>query len=252
MRPPSAGLSPGEVLELKDLRMQKSAGQPLLCYVTDRGSLPQPARNDPFSPLLSKIALAIAAGTDWIQIREKNLPASALAQLLRAALAATLLSETAAPSRANDLGAPRTRILVNDRLDVALTGKAEGVHLGENSLPISEAKRLLHHWQKQAPEFITGGSCHSLASAQAAESDGADYIFFGPVFATPLKIAFGEPQGLERLREVCHAVKIPILAVGGVTVQNAARCLDSGASGIAAIRLFQESSQLEELLRKLR
>lgn len=232
--------------------MRETSAKPILCYVTDRVSLPQPPQNDPFSPLLSKVAAAIAAGTDWIQIREKSLPASSLAQLLRAALAATLFPKIASPCGGHDLRTYRTRILVNDRLDVALAGNADGVHLGENSLPLSEARRLLQNFQKSSPEFMTGASCHSLASAQAAESDGADYLFFGPVFATPSKAAFGEPQGLQRLREVCRAVKMPVLAIGGVTAQNAAQCLDSGASGIAAIRLFQESSQLEELLRKLR
>jgi len=228
--------------------MRETSAKPILCYVTDRASLPQRPQNDPFSPLLSKIASAIAAGTDWIQIREKNLPASSLAQLLRAALASVLLSE----SGSRDLQTPRARILINDRLDVALAENADGVHLGENSLPVSEARRLLHNFQKPSSEFIVGASCHSLASAQAAESDGADYVFFGPIFTTPSKAAFGDPQGLQRLREVCRAVKTPVLAIGGITAQNAAQCLDSGASGIAAIRLFQESSQLEELLRKLR
>jgi thiamine-phosphate pyrophosphorylase len=230
--------------------MQKFSTKPILCYVTDRASLPRSPQNDPFSPLLSKIAAAVAAGTDWIQIREKDLPASSLAQLLRSTLALTVLPEPAAPSGTTEL---RTRrILINDRFDVALAGTADGIHLGKNSLPVSEAKRLLHNFQKPSPGFLVGASCHSLVSAQAAESDGADYLFFGPVFATPSKTAFGEPQGLQRLREVCRAVKIPVLAIGGITEQNSAQCLDSGASGIAAIRLFQESSQLEELLRKLR
>jgi thiamine-phosphate pyrophosphorylase len=228
--------------------MQKFSTKPILCYVTDRTSLPQPGRNDPFSLLASKVTAAIVAGTDWIQIREKNLPASDVAQLLRAALASALLPE----SGSRDSQTPRARILINDRLDVALAGNADGVHLGENSLPVSEGRRLLHNFQKPSPEFLVGASCHSLASAQAAETDGADYLFFGPIFSTPSKAAFGEPQGLQRLREVCRAVKIPVLAIGGVTPQNAAQCLDSRASGIAAIRLFQESSQLEELLRKLR
>lgn len=232
--------------------MQKSDTKPILCYVTDRTSLPHPVRNDPFSPLLSKIAAAITAGTDWIQIREKNLPANDLAQLLRAALASTLFPEAAPPSGPHDLRTHRTSILINDRLDVALAGKADGVHLGADSLPVAEAKRLMHEFKKPSSEFMIGASCHSLTSAQAAESGGVDYIFFGPIFATPSKIALGEPQGLLRLREVCHSIQIPVLAIGGVTAQNAAQCLDFGASGIAAIRLFQESSRLEELLRQLR
>jgi thiamine-phosphate pyrophosphorylase len=232
--------------------MQKFSARPILCYVTDRASLPQAKRNDPLSSLLSKIAAASAAGTDWIQIREKNLPASGLAQLLRSALTSSLSPKTDAASQAHNLRTNRARILINDRLDVALAGQADGVHLGENSLRVREARRLLQNFQKSSPEFIVGASCHSLAAAQAVESDGADYLFFGPVFATPSKAAFGEPQGLQRLREVCRAVKIPVLAIGGVTAQNAAQCMDSKASGIAGIRLFQESSRLEELLQQLR
>jgi thiamine-phosphate pyrophosphorylase len=232
--------------------MQKSNTNQILCYVTDRASLPQPARSDSFAPLLSKIAAALTAGTDWIQIREKTLPASDLAQLLRAALASTLLPEAAVTSGARGARPHRTSILINDRLDVALAGNADGVHLGENSLPVADAKRLIHDFRTPSSEFMIGASCHSLASAQVAESAGADYIFFGPIFATPSKIAFGEPQGLPRLREVCRAVKMPVLAIGGITAQNSAQCFEAGASGIAAIRLFQESSRLEELLPQLR
>src|SRR5207253_9784568 len=147
--------------------------------------------------------------------------------------------------------AVRTRILVNDRQDVALSEHAGGVHLGENSLPVSDAKRLV---EARAPslDFLVGVSCHSLEAARSAASGGADYLFFGPIFATPSKAAFGAPQGLERLAEVCRAVSIPVLAVGGITLANASACLAAGASGIAAIRLFQDVPDISFVVESLR
>ncbi len=117
-----------------------STARPILCYVTDRASLPQRTeRVDSFLPLLDCIAAAAAAGVDWIQLREKDLPASACAALTSAAVARVRFgAEEGSFAECN-------RILVNDRLDVALAENADGVHLGENSLPIAEARRLLHH-----------------------------------------------------------------------------------------------------------
>ena len=149
---------------------------------------------------------------------------------------------------------PPSRILVNDRLDVALAEHAGGVHLSENSLPPEEARRLLGSLSAKIPshDFLIGVSCHSLKAAQLAASAGADYIFFGPVFATPSKAAYGAPQGLDRLAEVCGSVAIPVLAIGGITLANASSCFSAGACGIAAIRLFQDSADPAELVRKLR
>jgi len=95
-------------------------------------------------------------------------------------------------------------------------------------------------------------SCHSLETAKAADESRADYIFFGPVFATPAKAAYGAPQGLERLAEVCRAVALPVLAIGGITLENASACLSAGAAGIAAIRLFQEAPEIARIVRALR
>jgi thiamine-phosphate pyrophosphorylase len=86
----------------------------------------------------------------------------------------------------------------------------------------------------------------------AAEREGASYIFFGPVFSTPSKTTFGAPQGIMRLAEVCSAVRIPVLAIGGITLENASQCIASGAQGIAAIRLFQEAPNLRETVARLR
>jgi thiamine-phosphate pyrophosphorylase len=209
---------------------------PLLCYVTDRHSLPVANPAESVAALTQKIEEIAAAGVDWVQIREKDLPARQLASLTRQTL------EIAAKVSAKRASA--FRVLVNDRLDVAIAERASGVHLGEKSLPLAEAKRLVDSAvQKQVVDesFLTGVSCHSVETAQAAQRDGADYIFFGPIFPTPSKEKFGPPQGLTRLAEVCRAVTIPVLAIGGITMQNAASGIDAGAAGIAAIRLFQDT-----------
>jgi thiamine-phosphate pyrophosphorylase len=216
--------------------------------VTDRSALeracaPSPSdpisessRIDPAHALLETIRKAAAAGINWIQIREKDLGTRALAELVRLAGAAT-----------HKTGA---RILVNDRLDVALSTGAAGVHLGEMSLPVE----TVAEWRRSAGrvEFQIGVSCHSVEAARRADVADADYIFFGPVFATPSKAGFGAPQGIERLREVCRAVRIPVLAIGGVTVENANSCFAAGAAGVAAIRLFQESADVSAIVNRLR
>lgn len=174
-----------------------------------------------------------SAGVDWVQIREKDLSAKELAALTREALLRTAGNAGAAH--------PAARVLVNDRLDVALTEGAGGVHLGESSLPVDEAKRCVE-MHSSGKDFLIGVSCHSPEGAKAAATNGASYLFFGPIFATPSKAAFGAAQGADRLAEVCRRVSIPVLAIGGITLENAAACFAAGAAGIAAIRLFQDAS----------
>ncbi|MGC2285233.1 MAG: thiamine phosphate synthase [Candidatus Acidiferrum sp.] len=225
--------------------------KPILCYVTDRRSLQTAPQKGLLEPLLEKIEEVAAAGVDWIQIREKDLSGKGSATVARGAL--NRLLKLARPVQAQ--GRISARVLVNDRLDVALAEQAGGVHLGENSLPVDEAKRLIVASQASQTlplDFLVGVSCHSLEAAQAAASAGADYIFFGPVFATPSKAAFGAPQGIVRLTEVCRAVAVPVLALGGITLANAPSCFSAGASGLAGIRLFQDSVDPAELTRKLR
>jgi thiamine-phosphate pyrophosphorylase len=108
------------------------------------------------------------------------------------------------------------------------------------------------HALHREEDFYIGVSCHSLEAAKSAERGGADYLFFGPVFDTPSKAAYGPPQGLNRLAEVCRSVSIPVLAIGGITLANCAACFSAGASGIAAIRLFQDASDLPDLVQALR
>jgi thiamine-phosphate pyrophosphorylase len=203
--------------------------RPLVFYVTDRKSLSAASTAD----LLEKIRDAAAAGCDFVQIREKDLSTKALLQLAREAISVGIATGT-------------TGLLVNDRLDVAIAAVAAGVHLGGSSLAAGDVTRWRHAGHAPA-DFLVGVSCHSLEEVRAAERDGADYVFFGPVFETPSKRSFGLPQGLQRLREACRAVRIPVVAIGGVNEKNAAECVKAGAAGIAAIRMFQDASNAESL-----
>ncbi len=176
----------------------KSFPMPILCYVTDGKSLASISAgdrsDDRSETLLKRIAAASAAGVDWIQIREKDLSVKELSSLTRKALAET--------SRANQRAGFATQNMINDRLDIAFSQRAAGVHLGEQSLPVREVREWLNAQPDHAARgnFLAGVSCHSLESAVSAAQSGADYIFFGPVFTTPSKKAFGAPQGLPAAR----------------------------------------------------
>jgi len=207
-----------------EIPVSAPAKKPLLWYVTDRKALGGP---EPLPRLRETMAVAIAAGVDWVQIREKDLPARELLDLVRAALAVSEQSRR------------RARVIVNDRLDVAIAAGAAGVHLGGESLPAHDVVRWCRNGN--APrDFLVGVSCHSLDQAREAEEACASYIFFGPIFETPSKAGFGPPQGLAKLSEVCRSVQIPVIAIGGVNEANCADCIRAGAAGIAAIRLFQQ------------
>ncbi len=196
-----------------------------LCYITDRQALKP-------RPILPRVVEAIRAGVDLVQIREKDLPTRELVELVRDAVA-----------RAR---ATSTRIVVNDRLDVALGMGAAGVHLGTQSMPVRAVRARVPR------AFLVGASCHSLEEALAAESAGADYLVLGPIFETPSKVQYGPPLDLIKLREVTARVKVPLLALGGLTVERVKPCLDAGAAGIAGISLFQNCPSLEGRVRELR
>jgi len=173
-----------------------------------------------------------------VQIREKDLPARELLALAREAVAAAGAHPPGAAARA--------LVLINDRLDLALSAGAAGVHLGRESAPPREVVRWCRSGNAPAG-FRIGVSCHSLEEASEAESAGADYVFFGPVYDTPSKRPFGPAQGIAPLAEVCRALRIPAIAIGGVNEENAAECLGAGAAGIAAIRMFQEGNNVDIL-----
>jgi thiamine-phosphate pyrophosphorylase len=207
--------------------------------VTDRRSLPLATSADSHHLLLKSVERAAAAGADWIQLREKDYSGREWRGLVCEAV--QRVSRTSAA----------TRVLVNDRIDVALACGAGGAHLSENGIPVAEACRLrdVFFRERVTPlDFLIGVSCHSLGSALGAARGGADYIYFSPIFHTPSKANYGPPQGLDRLARVCSAVEVPVIAIGGVSAENAAGCFAAGASGIAAIRLFQENDNLSSEL----
>ncbi len=195
--------------------------KPIVCYVTGRKSL---GEADSGEALLARIRAAAEAGVDWVQIREREMTASDLLALAKAAIAAC---------------AGRARVVVNDRLDVALAAGAAGVHLRGESMPAGDVIPWLRAGNAPA-EFLVGVSCHSLEEARQSENAGASYLFFGPIFETPAKKQFGAPQGLVKLAEVCESVRIPVIAIGGMSGDRSSECLRAGAAGIAAIRMFQE------------
>lgn len=175
-------------------------------YITDRRGCPD---------LIDCITRAAADGVERIQIREKDLSARDLLGLVRAAVDAV-----------SPWGA---RILVNGRADVALAGSAHGIHLPSDSINLTEWRRVLPR------DFEIGVSCHSVLDVRAAE--GADFVVFGPVFAS---LGKGPGIGLGALRAAVESTRIPVFALGGITVETAASCVDAGASGIAGIRMFQD------------
>jgi thiamine-phosphate pyrophosphorylase len=200
----------------------------LLCYITDRRQLRSVS-------LAAVIRETLRAGVDMVQIREKDLASRELIALVQEALSAS-----------REPGRGGASVIVNDRLDVALAAGAEGVHLGAHSMPVQVVRRFA------PPPFVIGVSCHSLAEAMAAESGGADYLVLGPVFETPSKLGYGPPLGLEMLRGVTSRITIPVLALGGITVERIRPCLEAGASGIAGIRIFQDCESVQERVRELR
>jgi thiamine-phosphate pyrophosphorylase len=180
-----------------------------LYLITDRT---QVAANHTF---LSAIDSALQGGVKAIQLREKDLSA---AELLPLAL------EVRDLTRHYDAA-----LLINDRIDIALAVQADGVHLGEHSLPTDVVRQLV------GPKLLIGVSTHSNADISRAAEQGADFVTFGPVYATPSKAAFGPPQGLKALTKACRGSSLPVFALGGITPPRVARVRQAGARGIALI-----------------
>lgn len=183
--------------------------------------------------ILPLIEAAVAAKVPLFQIREKKVSARVLYDLTARASEITRGSDT--------------RLLVNDRADVARAAGAGGVHLTTRSLSPAVVRNTY------GPEFLIGVSTHSLEEARAACAGGADFVVFGPVFETESKREFGEPQGLNRLAGVTSDLSgFPVVAIGGITLENARACFEAGASGVAAIRLLNDVEQMSSIVERIR
>lgn len=215
----------------------------LLLYITNRVQFTgdESARQ---GALFAKIAEAARCGVDLIQLREKDLSIRELEILARTAV--RVVRENS-PPQTEKREAP-TRLLVNSRTDVAITSGADGVHLRSNDILPSDVQEI---WLagRQRTHSLVSVSCHSAAEVARATSEGANFIVFAPIFEKKDAPQAG-PAGLDGLSEVCRQ-KIPVLALGGITIKNARVCLDAGAAGIAGIRLFQEND-IAEVVRRLK
>ena len=181
-------------------------------------------------PVEEIVAAAVAGGVGWVQIREKDLPARALSDLVREVLAR----------------AGRARVFVNDRLDVALATGCHGIHLGASTLPVAEVRRI-------APSLLIGYSAHGRDEALAAERDGASFVTFSPIYETRSKgvSAGAAPQGTGKLAAVCRALRIPVYALGGITLARAPEALRAGAAGLAVVSAITEAADVEKASRGL-
>jgi len=203
--------------------------RPVVCFVTDRIRL-LGTRGLDAEGMASMAALAgeaARAGVALVQVREPDLDAKPLCDLVRACCEAVAGTDT--------------RVLVNDRLDVALAVGAHGVHLRSTSFPASEVRRLA------PPPFIVGRSVHDAEEARrVAAGGGLDYLIAGPVFPTPSKP--GAPLlGLAGLRAVVEAVDLPVLAIGGIAADDRTTAVArTGAAGVAAIGLFAGAADFQE------
>jgi thiamine-phosphate pyrophosphorylase len=169
-----------------------------------------------------------AAGAEIVQLRAKSLDAGPLT-----ALAARLV---------HALGRHRCRLIVNDRVDVAAAAGAAGVHLGDSDLPVSAARELL------GSDALIGFSTHAVDEVASPNAQAADYLGFGPVFESPTKAGVRTPRGIEALEEACRATKLPVVAIGGITLDTAAAVWSAGAAAAAVISEIERSESPHDLL----
>jgi thiamine-phosphate pyrophosphorylase len=226
--------------------------RPLLYYITDRPSLPgdESTRR---RTLLAKVAEAARARIDYIQLREKDLSTRDLESLASAALS-TIREVQLDTELSTENREPRTVLVINSRTDVALATGADGVHLPANSVSAAEIRRV---WdlsgcradRTHPARAVISVSCHHAADVREADLAGADLALFAPVFEKK-DSPNTSPSGLDALHQACQH-HIPVFALGGVTLDSAAACLEAGAAGIAGIRLFQEHD-VASIARRLR
>ena len=211
------------------MKFSELADKPLIYLITD-GDATAENFTEKKSHLIKLIKTAVQAKISLIQIREKQLSARLIFELT---------SETAKLTQNT-----KTKLLVNDRADIALAANADGVHLTSRSLSAAVIK------QNFPKNFIVGVSAHTIEDAENARRQGADFATFSPIFTSPGK---GEPLGIEKLRAVCESLKpFPIIALGGIDTTNFTQVLEAGARGFAAIRFLNNEENLRELTANLR
>ena len=196
-----------------------------LYVITDAGLTPGRSHAD-----IARAALA--GGADAVQLRDKSATAQNLCLLV-----------TEIQPIARKFGAV---LLVNDRVDVALVAGADGAHVGQEDLPAREARRLL------PPPSVLGVSAGTVEEARKAARAGADYIGVGPVFPTPTKPDAGEPIGVEGLARVARAVEVPVVAIGGITLENVTAVIEAGASGAAVVSAVVSAQDMAQAARALK
>jgi thiamine-phosphate pyrophosphorylase len=182
-------------------------------------------------PLPEAVRLALEGGVRAVQVREKDLPVRELLSLCRELRSLT-----------KEFGA---KLFVNDRLDVAVAVEADGVHLGQQSMPVSAARKVA------GQGMLIGVSTHNVYEAKDAEAGGADFITFGPVFSTPSKIQYGAPVGLEALKTVTKHISIPIFGLGGIKPGSLSSVLEAGADGIAMISAIFAADDIQKATRTI-
>ncbi len=203
-----------------------------LTYLITDGSLNSQNFSNKSQQLIHTLEFAAKAGVSLIQIREKQLP---VRQVFELTLQIVKFAQHS-----------NTKILLNDRADLALAAGADGVHLTTNSLS-SEIIR-----QNFPKKFIIGVSAHSLEKVQRAKEEGADFATFSPIFPTASKEQYGAPQGIEKLKEVIESVgDFPIIALGGINQDNCLRPFQVGAKGIAGISLFSNDKNIAGAMQRI-
>lgn len=203
---------------------------PIVCVVTRaRGASGSPER----TALLSRLTAAADAGASFIQVREKHLDDRQLLAFLEELLAA--------------VRGTGCRVLLNDRIDIAIAAGAHGVHLKSDGVGVQDVRTIV------PAGFIVGRSVHSEREAVETENaGGCDYAFFGTVFPSPSKADDHPIAGVDALRQVCASVSLPVVAIGGITPPRAAEAARAGAAGVAAITLFTEAADIRQAVLALR
>ena len=178
------------------------------------------------SSLVTAVEEALKAGVKAVQLREKDLGTRELLDM--------------AYKMREITNKYKTKLFINDRVDIALSVEADGVHLGQNSIPPHAVRKIAKD------KFMIGVSAHSIEEAEQAEKEGADFITLGPVYKTPSKLKYGQPLGVDIIRKAKAEISIPVFAIGGIKTDMVKEVMDAGADGIALISGILGAKDIKE------